>query len=433
MKLKEKKMKRTHFAKQLNENIIGQNVNVAGWIEDIRDIGKIIFLVIRDITGPIQVIVNPKKFPRIKEIPRQSSIIISGEIQKSKSKEMRVELRLEEIGETFYAKHPLPIDPTGRLESAMDKRLDSRALDLRNENVSNLFIIRSIALEIIRKTLREQLFIEVNTPKIIGSASEGGANLFEFDYFKKKAYLAQSPQLYKEQLILAMDRVFEIAPYFRAENSNTVRHLTEFYSVDIEAAFLDYYDIMEIMEQLIKNILAGLKNTGLLDLKGNDFIRNSLANKFERLPYNKCIEELQKNDEKVEYGDDLSDSSLRTLGQLHQGFYFITEWPLKLKPFYILENDRDPFLSNSFDLQIGYLELISGGSRQHDPHKIKSRLKEQGLNPDNFSQHLKVFEWGMPPHAGCGLGLDRLIMSLTGSLNVREVVLYPRDPDRISP
>ncbi len=433
MKLKEKKMKRTHFAKQLNEDIIGQNVNVAGWIEDIRDIGKIIFLVIRDITGPIQVIVNPKKFPGIKEIPRQSSIIISGEIQKSKSKEMRVELRLEEIGETFYAKHPLPIDPTGRLESAIDKRLDSRALDLRNENVSNLFLIRSIALEIIRKTLREQLFIEVNTPKIIGSASEGGANLFEFDYFKKKAYLAQSPQLYKEQLILAMDRVFEIAPYFRAENSNTVRHLTEFYSVDIEAAFLEYHDIMEIMEQLIKNILAGLKNTGLLDLKGNNFILNSLANKFERLTYNNCIEELQKNDEKVEYGDDLSDSSLRTLGQLHQGFYFITEWPLKLKPFYILENERDPFLSNSFDLQIGYLELISGGSRQHDPHKIKSRLKEQGLNPNNFSQHLKVFDWGMPPHAGCGLGLDRLIMSLTGSLNVREVVLYPRDPDRISP
>jgi aspartyl-tRNA synthetase len=427
-------MKRTHFAKQLNEEIIGQNVNVAGWIEDIRDIGKIIFLVIRDITGPIQVIVNPKKFPQINEIPRQSSIIISGEIQKSKSKEMKVELRLEEIGETFYAKHPLPIDPTGRLESAMDKRLDARALDLRNENVSNLFIIRSIALEIIRKTLRDELFIEVNTPKIIGSASEGGANLFEFDYFKRKAYLAQSPQLYKEQLILAMDRVFEIAPYFRAENSNTVRHLTEFYSVDIEAAFLDYRDIMEIMERLIKNIITGIKNTGLLDLKENDLVQNTLLeNKFERLTYNNCIEELKKNDQKVEYGDDLSDLSLRKLGQLHPGFYFITEWPLKLKPFYILENERDPFLSNSFDLQIGYLELISGGSRQHDPDKIRSRLKEQGLNPNNFSQHLTVFDWGMPPHAGCGLGLDRLIMSLTGILNVREVVLYPRDPDRISP
>jgi len=426
-------MKRTHFAKQLKEEHIGQKVNVAGWIEDIRDIGKIIFLILRDMTGPIQIIVDPKKFTQINEIPRQSSIIMSGEIQKGKSKEMEVELKLEEIGEIFYAKHPLPIDPTGRLESAMDKRLDARALDLRNENVSKLFIIRSIALEVIRKTLRDELFTEVNTPKIIGSASEGGANLFEFDYFKKKAYLAQSPQLYKEQLILAMDRVFEIAPYFRAENSNTVRHLTEFYSVDIEAAFLDYHDIMEIMEQLIKNIIVGIKNTGLIDIKKTNLVQKAMENKFERLTYNNCIEELKKNDEKVEYGDDLSDLSLRKLGQLHQGFYFITEWPLKLKPFYILENERDPFLSNSFDLQIGYLELISGGSRQHDTHKIRSRLKEQGLNPNNFLDHLKVFDWGMPPHAGCGLGLDRLIMSLTGTLNVREVVLYPRDPDRISP
>jgi aspartyl-tRNA synthetase len=427
------KMKRTHFAKQLKEEYIGQKVNVAGWIEDIRDIGKIIFLIIRDMTGPIQIIVDPKKFPQINEIPRQSSIIISGEIQKSKSKEMKVELRLEEIGEIFYAKHPLPIDPTGRLESALDKRLDARALDLRNENVSKLFIIRSVALEIIRKSLRDELFIEVNTPKIIGSASEGGANLFEFNYFKKKAYLAQSPQLYKEQLVLAMDRVFEVAPYFRAENSNTVRHLTEFYSVDIEAAFLDYHDIMEIMEQLVKNIIGGIINTGLIDIKENDFVKKAMENKFDRLTYNNCIEELKKNDEKVEYGDDLSDSSLRKLGHLHQGFYFITEWPLKLKPFYILENERDPFLSNSFDLQIGYLELISGGSRQYDPHKIRSRLKEQGLNPVNFLDHLKVFDWGMPPHAGCGLGLDRLIMCLTGSLNVREVVLYPRDPNRTSP
>jgi nondiscriminating aspartyl-tRNA synthetase len=426
-------MKRTHYANQLNEEDIGKKVNVAGWIEDIRDIGKIIFFIIRDMTGPIQVIVDPKKFLNINEIPRQSSIILSGIIQKSKSIETKVELRLEEIGKVFYAKHPLPIDPTGRLESSMDKRLDARALDLRSENVSRLFIIRSIALEIIRKTLRDNLFVEVNTPKIIGSASEGGANLFEFEYFKKKAYLAQSPQLYKEQLILAMDRVFEIAPYFRAENSNTVRHLTEFYSVDIEAAFLDYQDIMDIMEQLIKNIIISLKNTGLLEIKENEIIQKAIENKFERLSYTRCVEELKNNDEKVEYGDDLSDSSLRKLGQLHNNFYFITEWPLKLKPFYILENEQDPSLSNSFDLQIGYLELISGGSRQHEPNKIRSRLKEQGLNPDNFSEHLKVFDWGMPPHAGCGLGLDRLIMSLTGTLNVREVVLYPRDPDRLSP
>lgn len=426
-------IKRTHFAKELKENLLGHKVNVGGWIEDIRDIGKIIFLVIKDITGPIQVIVDPEEFPQIRDLPRQSSILLSGKLQKSKAKEMKVELKLEEIGDIYHSNHPLPIDPTGRLESAIDKRLDARALDLRNENVSKLFIIRSIALEIIRKTLREMYFIEVNTPKIIGSASEGGANLFEFDYFKNKAYLAQSPQLYKEQLVLALDRVFEIAPYFRAEKSNTVRHLTEFYSVDIEAAFLDYYDIMEIMERVIKNVIIGIKDSGLIDFTKNEFVKNAIETKFERLTYQACIEELKENGDRVEYGDDLSDSSLRKLGQLHPGFYFITGWPLKLKPFYILENEKDHFLSDSFDLQIGYLELISGGSRQHDPSKIRNRLAEQGLNPDKFSDHLKVFDWGMPPHAGCGLGLDRLMMCLTGSMNVREVVLYPRDPYRISP
>ena len=346
---------------------------------------------------------------------------------------MTVELKLEEIVAIYLSKHPLPIDPTGRLESSLDKRLDARALDLRNENVSKLFVIRSIALEIVRKTLREMSFLEVNTPKIIGSASEGGANLFEFDYFKNKAYLAQSPQLYKEQLVLALDRVFEIAPYFRAEKSNTVRHLTEFYSVDIEAAFFDYYDIMELMERVIKNVIIGIKDSALLDFTTNNFVNKAIETKFQRLTYQTCIEELKENGECVTYGDDLSDSSLRKLGRLHPGFYFITEWPLKLKPFYILENKQDHFLSDSFDLQIGYLELISGGSRQHDPSKIRNRLAEQGLNPDKFSEHLKVFDWGMPPHAGCGLGLDRLIMSLTGSMNVREVVLYPRDPYRISP
>jgi len=429
----QKKMKRSHFAKELNEDIIGHKVNVAGWIEDIRDIGKIIFLLIKDITGAIQVIVDPKEFPQIRDIQRQSSIILSGRLQKSKAKEMKVELKLEEIGDIYHSKHPLPIDPTGRLESAIDKRLDARALDLRNENVSNIFIIRSIALEIIRKTLREMSFLEVNTPKIIGSASEGGANLFEFDYFKNKAYLAQSPQLYKEQLVLALDRVFEIAPYFRAEKSNTVRHLTEFYSVDIEAAFLDYYDIMEIMEGVIKKVINTIKDLGLIDYTKNESIKKSIETKFEKLTYHSCIEELKENGESVEYGDDLSDYSLRKLGQLHSGFYFITDWPLKLKPFYILENDKDPFLSDSFDLQVGYLELISGGTRQHDPSKIRNRLSEQGLNPSKFSDHLKVFDWGMPPHAGCGLGLDRFLMYLTGSMNVREVVLYPRDPYRINP
>lgn len=425
--------KRSHYSNQLDEKTIGKHVTVGGWVEDIRDIGKIIFMIIRDITGPMQVVINQDDFSQAREIPRQSSILISGLVQSSKAKGKRVEIKLENIISIFPAQHPLPIDPTGRVESSIDKRIDSRALDLRNPQVSKVFLIRSKALEVIRRTLSDNHFIEVNTPKIIGSASEGGSNLFSFDYFKKIAFLAQSPQLYKEQLILALDRVFEIAPYFRAENSNTVRHLTEFQSVDIEAAFVDYHEIMDIMEETIKNIIKELTNSNLVDIDKNETIKSVLQSKIPELTYKECIQELNSNGEKIEYGDDLSDSSLRKLGQSHPGFYFITEWPLKLKPFYIHEKEDDEFLSNSFDLQVGYLELISGGTRQHNPNKIRKRLQEQGLDPQSFSEHLKTFEWGMPPHSGCGLGLDRLLMVLTNSINIRDVVLYPRDPIRLTP
>ena len=425
--------KRSHYSNQLDEKTIGKHVTVGGWVEDVRDIGKIIFMIIRDITGPMQVVINQDDFSQAREIPRQSSILISGLVQSSKAKGKRVEIKLENIISIFPAQHPLPIDPTGRVESSIDKRIDSRALDLRNPQVSKVFLIRSKVLEVIRRTLSDNHFIEVNTPKIIGSASEGGSNLFSFDYFKKIAFLAQSPQLYKEQLILALDRVFEIAPYFRAENSNTVRHLTEFQSVDIEAAFVDYHEIMDIMEETIKNIIKELTNSNLVDIDKNETIKSVLQSKIPELTYKECIQELNSNGEKIEYGDDLSDSSLRKLGQSHPGFYFITEWPLKLKPFYIHEKEDDEFLSNSFDLQVGYLELISGGTRQHNPNKIRKRLQEQGLDPQSFSEHLKTFEWGMPPHSGCGLGLDRLLMVLTNSINIRDVVLYPRDPIRLTP
>ena len=191
---------------------------------------------VRDITGVVQVVITEDKIHLIKNAPRQSSIILSGLVQMSKAKDFAVEVKVEDLTVFTKAIHPLPIDPTGRIESVLDKRLDSRALDSRNPKVSALFSIRSEALHIIRSTFQGKRFIEVNTPKIIGSATEGGANLFEFEYFRKNAYLAQSPQLYKEQLILALDRVFEIGPYFRAEKSHTSRHLCEFLSVDVEAS-----------------------------------------------------------------------------------------------------------------------------------------------------------------------------------------------------
>jgi len=430
---------RSHFANQLNEKLVGQSVRIGGWIEDTRDIGRLAFLIVRDSTGTAQAIVTgDKNLQMLKNTPRQSVVIISGLVQNSKAKDFLIELKVEELIVLSRSVHPLPIDPTGRIESAIDKRLDSRALDLRNSKIAAIFHLRSAALQNIRKSLYSKGFMEVNTPKIIGSASEGGANLFSFPYFKKKAYLAQSPQLYKEQLTLALDRVFEIGPYFRAEKSHTVRHLTEFISVDMEAAFLDYEDVMDIVEEIILDVTSGLNercNSFLQLVTGSQQIATPFhkSGRIDRLTYEQCLEELAREGENMEFGDDLSDASLRKLGEIHQGFYFIMDWPLKLKPFYIHEREDNSKISKSFDLQYGYLEIASGGRRQHDSSKLRARLIEQGLNPQNFSEHLKAFDWGMPPHSGCGLGFDRLMMILTNSQNIRDVVLYPRDTERLMP
>jgi nondiscriminating aspartyl-tRNA synthetase len=239
--------------------------------------------------------------------------------------------------------------------------------------------------------------------------------------------------LYKEQLTLGLERVFEISPYFRAEPSHTVRHLSEFISVDLEAAFLDYVDIMDIVKELVIATINDLFVHHQEEMKHFDNKSSILVDTIPRITYQKCLDDLRGLGEKVEFGDDLSDPALKKLGEIYPKFYFITDWPTKLKPFYILEQENKSELSRSFDLQYGYLEIVSGGTREHDPEKLENKLFEKGLNPKSFSDHLKTFEWGMPPHSGCGLGFDRLMMILTNSSNIREVVLYPRDTDRLTP
>ena len=412
----------------------GKNVVVGGWVEDIRELGKLTFLTLRDVTGVAQIVlVGEDSLKQTKGLTRQSVIKVTGTIKKSKARDFAYEIKSNKIDILTIAIHPLPIDPIGRLESNIDNRLNARALDLRNQKTAAIFKLRHHVLASIRKTLTEKSFLEVNTPKLIGSASEGGSNLFSLKYFEKQAYLAQSPQLYKEQLTIGLERVFEIASYYRAEKSHTVRHLTEFTSVDIEAAFMDYSDVMDVLESVVVDVFEYTAKNCPAEQKSLDIEIKKPFIPFERITYKKATEELGRDGIKLEVGDDLQDAHLRKLGERHPGFYFLTDWPMKLKPFYIHEKDDDPTLSRSFDLQYGYLELSSGGMRLHDPAKLKSRLIEQGLNPVQFEDHLKAFDWGMPPHSGWGLGLDRLMSVLTNIDNVREVVLYPRDPERLFP
>jgi len=424
---------RTHLIEELNSSMEGQDVLFGGWVVDLRKLGKMAFLTVRDVTGMCQVIVKGDSMTLLEGLNRQSVVRISGKIQASKAKDFDFEVLAIEIQILAKAEYPLPIDPIGRLESDIDNRLNSRALDMRNQKTASIFKLRSQVLTSIRETLINKKFIEINTPKIIGSASEGGADLFGLDYFGKQAYLAQSPQLYKEQMTIGLERVFEISSFYRAEKSHTGRHLSEFTSVDIEAAMMDYTDVMDILESIVIDVF---KNTSENSKTEQQEIGHEIKipkSPFERVTYTQALEELSELDTKIEFGEDLQDSHLRSLGEKHSGFFFLTDWPMNLKPFYIHEKDDDPTLSRSFDLQYGYLELSSGGRRLHDPEQLKVRLKEQNLDPSSFEEHLKTFGWGMPPHSGWGMGLDRLMTVLVGIDNVREVVLYPRDPDRLKP
>lgn len=425
-------LKKSHNIDELSTQMLGSQVTIGGWIEDIRKLGKIGFVTVRDVTGLAQVIVKDEKLLP-EDITRQSCVVVLGVLQQTKAHDFEFEIKAEKINLVAKAVHPLPIDPIGRLESNIDNRLNSRALDLRNQRVASIFKIRHHVLASIRKTLSKTRFLEVTTPKIIGSASEGGANLFSLEYFGKKAYLAQSPQLYKEQLTIGLERVFEIASFYRAEKSHTGRHLTEFTSVDIEAAFMDYNDVMKILENIITNVFEDVAQNCKKELKILDRQIQSPTTPFEKITYMEALAELAKSGVKLDFGADLLDSHLKIIGKNHPGFFFLTDWPMSLKPFYIHENDQKPEISNSFDLQYGYLELSSGGQRLHDPKKLRLRLVEQGLNPANFEDHIKAFDWGMPPHSGWGMGLDRLMTVIAGVENVREVVLYPRDPERLYP
>ncbi len=427
------KLNRTHYIEDVNADMKGQEVILGGWIEDLRKMGKMTFLTLRDVTGITQIILTDDVAKSIDGITRQSVVRVTGKIQDTKARDFACEIKADEINVLSKAVHPLPIDPLGRLESHIDNRLNSRALDMRNQKTASIFKIRHHVLASLRKIFLEKKFTEITTPKIIGSASEGGANLFSLDYFGKQAYLAQSPQLYKEQMTIGLERVFEIASFYRAEKSHTGRHLSEFTSVDIEAAFMDYTDVMNILEDLVLNTFKYVSENCKEE---QEIIGNKITipnGPFKKITYSQVLEELNRKDAKLEFGDDLLDSHLRILEENHPGFYFITDWPIKLKPFYIMEKEDNPELSESFDLQYGYLELSSGGSRLHNPEKIKIRLSEQNLDPTKFSEHLQAFDWGMPPHAGWGLGLERLLTVILGIDNVREVILYPRDPERLKP
>jgi len=430
--------KRTHYSKSIDTTTNGTEVTIIGWISSIREHSNIKFITVNDRFGSIQVTLKEGEYPsslesEILKIRDHTAIAIKGKIRTEPKAPNGIELIPNNFRILSIANKNSPIVIQSRKGVGVDTRLDLRAIDLRRPYLQSIFNIRYTVLNSCREFLREEGFIEVNTPKIIATATEGGATLFPIFYYDREAFLTQSPQLYKEQLTMAFENVFEIGPIFRAEPSRTNRHLSEATSIDVEKAYVDYNDVSEILERMILFLWNEIKDKNKSHLEYLKIQLPDITFPFKRYTYSDLITKLQKSGQSIEWGDDISQQKLSKLKDDDMKlFYFITDWPTSIKPFYVRPKPTGTECE-SFDLMYGDLELSSGSTRIHDKDELIQRMKKQGLNINAFDFHLKVFDYGMPPHAGFGLGLERLMMSMCGVDNIRDAVLFPRDIDRLSP
>ncbi|ABP51893.1 MULTISPECIES: aspartate--tRNA(Asn) ligase [Pyrobaculum] len=425
--------KKTHWTSEVTPELHGSNVVVAGWVWELRDLGKIKFIVVRDREGFVQITLKAGKTPDhlfkiFSELGKEDVVVVKGIVESSKIAKSGVEIFPEEIWVLNKAK-PLPLDIWSETPD-LATRLKWRSVDLKRPRNLAVFSTASAILRAIRDVMYEEGFVEVFTPKIIVTSTEGGAELFPVMYFERVAYLSQSPQLYKEQLTASLERVFEIGPAYRAEKHNTDYHLNEFISVDAEAAFMDYNDIMDILEKLVKRVISTittvahrLEEAGLKPLLE--------ISKIPRVDYDEAVERLRQLGYSISWGDDLNVEMQKALTKFYGPVYFLVHFPASLRPFYTKRKEGDK--SESYDLIINGIEVASGATRVHRRDELEEEMKRRGLDPRLFESHLAVFDYGMPPHAGFGLGFNRLVAALLGLDNVRHATLYPRDRYRVEP
>jgi len=428
-------MLQTRRCGELSEADDDTEQTLCGWLQETRNLGGIAFLQLRDSTGIAQLTLPKKKvgednFKVWTAIARESTLRVTGMVKANQEAPNGLELVPTELEVLNAAATPLPLGVVDRIESELETRLNARYLDLRRPEVAAFFRIRAAISGAVHDHLRREGFLEVQTPKIIASATEGGTALFPVQYFDREAYLAQSPQLYKQVLMSGgLDRVYEVGPAFRAEEHNTPRHLNEFISIDIEMSWADDDDVMGVMERLVATCAESVSQEAEA-LTALEMAPLEVELPLPRITYDEAIE-IASAKADIAWGDDLSMEATRAIAEQYGGFYFITKWPLSLKPFYIqAEGEKH---SKGFDFMFREVEMTSGGQRVHDVALLEQRLREQGLEPKEFGHYLEPFRYGMPPHGGWGLGLDRLAMVFSGAQNVRECVLFPRDRNRLTP
>ncbi|MGI0155096.1 MAG: aspartate--tRNA(Asn) ligase [Thermoplasmata archaeon] len=421
----------------------GTAVRIAGHLEEYRALGGVAFALVRDVSGTTQVTLkkgtaDPTFFALLGELPRESVIDVEGTVRRSEKSRRGVELLPTDVRVVTRAEVPLPLGVVDKVGAELDTRLNHRVLDLRKPAVRAVFELRAAVLDGFRRSFTERGFLEVETPKLLRQGAEGGATLFRVDYFDRPAYLAQSPQLYKQMLIGAgFERVFEIAPAFRAEPSDTVRHTTEFTSLDAEVAYIDgAEDLRRMLEGIVAETLRyARERLGSREHPLVDGIPTPTT-PFPRVPFATCEEWLGRPGAEQDFGsEDEKIIGARVTKEFGTPFYYIVDFPtaVKRQTFYAQRKDDDPHLTGYFDLDYQGLEIASGGPREHRVARLLENLATAGCDPANFEGYLEAFRYGMPPHGGWGFGVDRFVANLAGLSNIREARLFPRDRYRLEP
>ncbi|MDD3486760.1 MAG: aspartate--tRNA(Asn) ligase [Candidatus Moranbacteria bacterium] len=426
---------------------IGETVKISGWVKTRRDHGKIVFIDLRDRTGVLQCVVTPdtENYEELKRIRPQWTVDFQGIIKKRPEKLINqdlktgsMEMEVKEFKILSEAQE-LPIDISAdELGLHLETLLDFRNLTIRNEKVGAIFKIYAEVLRSYAEYLRSQGFVEIKTPKLLSASTEGGAEFFKVKYFEREAFLAQSPQFYKQAAVGSFERVFEIGPVFRAEPHFTSRHINEFIGLDAEMGFIhDSNDVMDMLEESMKHILTDVKKNCQDSLK----LYNSdveIPEKFPRIRFSEALDILRKEFGKEIEGNDINPEGERLICQWAKkkhgsDLIFLTNYPWTIRPMYIMPDPENPRETMGFDLLYKGVEISSGGQRIHQYEQLVENMKKKNLNPEDFSSYLEIFRYGMPPHGGWGLGSERIIQKILGLKSIKEAILFPRDVRRLTP
>ena len=436
-----KEKETTSVSEILSGDYVGKTVKMNGAVHNIRDMGEFAFVILRKAEGLVQCVYEEGKTEfDLKNLKEESAVEVTGVVALEERAPQGFELRLTGIRVLSEPAETMPIAINKwKMNTSLETRLSLRPVSLRNVRERAKFKIQEGIVRGFREFLSSQGFTEVHTPKIVSRGAEGGANVFKLNYFNKKAELGQSPQFYKQMMVGVFDRVFEVAPVFRAEKHNTTRHLNEYIGLDFEMGYIDSFeDVMAMETGFLKYTMELLKSEYKkeLDMLGIDLPSIS------QIPHVRFAEAKQlvseKYNRKIRNPFDLEPEEEVLIGRYFKeeydsDFVFVTHYPSKKRPFYAMDDPEDTSVTLSFDLLYKGLEITTGGQRIHDYQMILEKMEKRGMDPEDIKDYLMIFKYGMPPHGGLGIGLERLTMRLLDEQNVRETSLFPRDVTRLEP